>query len=150
VALVALRDRDHEPEIRVDHPLLGGCVAALDPLRQLDLLLRRQQRVAADLVQEELQAVRGRGGELAVGVSAVGGVAPDAVVRELDPAALELLVELLDRLVVQVVGGEQRLELGEGETPVALALRDESDDVLRKLRAARLQLELLGLQVTPP
>src|SRR5262249_9840292 len=50
-----------------DHPLLRRAVAALDPLRELDLLRRGEQRVAAGLVQEQLQRVggqRGLGGEV--------------------------------------------------------------------------------------
>src|SRR5207237_6169994 len=54
VALVLLRDRDDEAEVRVHHPILGGLVAALDPLRELDLLLRGEERPAPRLVQEEL------------------------------------------------------------------------------------------------
>jgi len=50
-----------EAEVRVDHPVLRGAIAPLDALRERDLLRRRQQRVAADLVQEELERVRGRG-----------------------------------------------------------------------------------------
>src|SRR6185312_16133975 len=46
--LVLLRDRDDEPEIRVDHALLRLAIAPLDPLGELDLLLRREQRMAAD------------------------------------------------------------------------------------------------------
>ena len=53
---VVLRDRDDEPQVRLDHPLLGPLVAALDLLRELDLLRRGQQRMAAGLAQEELQA----------------------------------------------------------------------------------------------
>src|SRR5205823_7491879 len=37
VALVLLRDRDDEPEVGVDHLLLGLQVAALDALGELDL-----------------------------------------------------------------------------------------------------------------
>src|SRR5581483_7331331 len=37
VTLVALRDRDDEPQVGVDHALLRREVAALDTLRQLDL-----------------------------------------------------------------------------------------------------------------
>jgi hypothetical protein len=55
VAAVALRDVDDEPEVAVDHSLLRREIAALDPLRERDLLRRSQQRVAADLVQEELE-----------------------------------------------------------------------------------------------
>ena len=43
--------------LRGDHPLLGGAVTALDPLRELDLLGGGEQRVAAGLVQELLQRV---------------------------------------------------------------------------------------------
>jgi hypothetical protein len=57
---VVLRDRDDEAQVGLDHPLLGLHVAALDPLRQLDLLGRRQERVAAGLAQEELERVSGR------------------------------------------------------------------------------------------
>jgi hypothetical protein len=52
---------DDEPEVRVDHPLLRHTVSTLDALRERDLFRRRQQRIAADLVQEELERVRGRG-----------------------------------------------------------------------------------------
>ena len=60
-ALVLLGDRDDQAQVRVDHALLGGEVAALDALGELDLLARRQQPVAADLVEEELQRVGGDG-----------------------------------------------------------------------------------------
>ena len=60
MALVALRDRDDQPQVRVDHPLLRLEVAALDALRELDLLLLGQERPAPRLVEEELQRVGGR------------------------------------------------------------------------------------------
>src|SRR3954447_1659667 len=59
--LVAPGDRHDEPEVRRDHALLRSHVAALDPLRELDLLRRGEQRVAAGLVQEELERVGGEG-----------------------------------------------------------------------------------------
>ena len=65
-ALVLLRDRDDQAQVRVDHPLLGLEVAALDPLGEVDLLGRREQPVAADLVEEELQRVGRRRRELGV------------------------------------------------------------------------------------
>ena len=52
---VALRDRDDEPQVRLDHPALGRRVAALDRLRERDLLGRGQQLVAADVGEEELE-----------------------------------------------------------------------------------------------
>src|SRR5262249_39822429 len=50
VPLVALRDRDDEAEVRIDHPVLRRLVAALDLLRELPLLCRGEQRVAPRLV----------------------------------------------------------------------------------------------------
>src|SRR5919201_4151796 len=58
-ALVAviLRDRDDQAQVRLDHRLLRPHVAALDPLRELDLLPRAQERVPACVAQEELEGV---------------------------------------------------------------------------------------------
>src|SRR4029453_16297565 len=57
VALVALRDRDDQAQVGVDHPVLRLEVALLDALRELDLLRRGEQRVAAGVVEEELERV---------------------------------------------------------------------------------------------
>ena len=54
---VALCDRDDEAQVRLDHRLLRAVVAALDPLRELDLLRRGQQVDLADVLQEQLQRV---------------------------------------------------------------------------------------------
>ena len=54
---VALRDRDDEAEIRLHHLLLGAVVAALDPLRELDLLRGGEQVDPADVLEEELEGV---------------------------------------------------------------------------------------------
>ena len=95
---VVLRDRDDEAEVRLDHPLLRGSVAALDPLRQLDLLRRRQQLVPAGLAQEELQRVGRRlerlrrrrrrllGRRLGLGLAL-------RLDEQLDPAPVELLID---------------------------------------------------------
>ena len=58
-ALVAvlLRDRDDEAQVRLDHLLLRAVVAALDPLRELDLLRGGEQVDLADVLEEELQRV---------------------------------------------------------------------------------------------
>src|SRR5579884_1632468 len=55
---IALRDRDDEAEIRLHHLLLRRMVAALDALRELDLLRRSQEVHPADVLQEELERVR--------------------------------------------------------------------------------------------
>ena len=64
MSAIPLGDVDDQPEIRVDHPLLGRAVAALDALRQRDFLRSGQQRIAADLVHEQLERVRGSGQRL--------------------------------------------------------------------------------------
>src|SRR5918996_1349439 len=58
-AAVALGDGHDEAEVRLDHRPLGDGVAPLDALRERDLLRRRQQLVATDVGEEELQAVGG-------------------------------------------------------------------------------------------
>jgi hypothetical protein len=52
-AEIALRDRDDEPQVRLDHVLLGPLVAALDALRERDLLVRREKRHLPDLAEVE-------------------------------------------------------------------------------------------------
>ena len=133
MALVALRDRHDEPQVGVDHLLLGGGVAALDALGELDLLLRGEQRIAADLVQEELQAVGRRVASPPFEYSPSPASAADAVVGDLDPAALELLVQLLHRLVFELVRREQRLDLREREAAVALALLEKGEDLVGEI-----------------
>src|SRR2546426_6115006 len=51
--LIPLRDRDHEPEVRVDHQLLGRAVTALDALRERHLIGSGEQLIAADRVHEQ-------------------------------------------------------------------------------------------------
>ena len=67
-------------------------VAALDLLRELDLLRRGEQRVPAGLAEEELQRVRRR----LDGAAATAGVGEPLLLGllddELDPSAVELLV----------------------------------------------------------
>jgi hypothetical protein len=127
VALVALRDRDDQAEVRVDHPLLRLHVAALDPLRELDLLLRDQKRPAAGLVQEQLERVRRLDREVAVDVRRPLGLTA-AVVAHLDSALVELLVEAADVLVVQLVLGGELIEPREVDATLTLSLGDQRVD----------------------
>jgi hypothetical protein len=60
---VALRDRHDQAQVRLDHAALRALVAALDRLREDDLLVGGEQLVAADVGEEELQAV-GRASDL--------------------------------------------------------------------------------------
>ena len=57
LALVLARDRDHQAQVGVDHALLGGEIAPLDALGELDLLLGREQGMAPRFVEEELQGI---------------------------------------------------------------------------------------------
>jgi hypothetical protein len=126
-ALILLRDRDDQPQVGVDHPLLGVEVAALDGARELDLLVRRQQPVAADLVEEQLQRVGRDRGERHVVDRRRLGVAP-AVVAQLDVAGLELLVELPDVVVLELECLCQLVDLGEIEASMLLASVEERRD----------------------
>ena len=57
MALVALRDRDDQTQVGVDHLLLRCEVAALDALRERNLVRGREQLVPARCVHEQLQRV---------------------------------------------------------------------------------------------
>ncbi len=54
---VVLGDRDDQPEVRLDHLLLGVEVAALDALGEVDLLLRGEEPDLPDVLQEQLKGV---------------------------------------------------------------------------------------------
>src|SRR5262245_38795766 len=54
---VPLRDRDDQAQVRLHHRLLRAVVAALDLLRELDLLRSGEQVDLADVLQEELERV---------------------------------------------------------------------------------------------
>src|SRR3989337_1209562 len=56
---VVLRDRDDQPQVGLDHLLLRVEVAALDPAREVDLLLGGEQADLADVLQEQLKGVGG-------------------------------------------------------------------------------------------
>src|SRR5204863_8511448 len=107
-AAVALRDRDDETQVGLDHPPLGGDVAALDRLRERDLLGRGQQLVAADVRQEELQAVGRADQNLRLRVEGLLLGFRRLAVRLLDGLAnleadrLELTLELLGVLLAEV------------------------------------------------
>ena len=108
VALVALGDRDHEAEVRVDHPLLRCRVAALDALRERDLLRRGEQRVAAGAVHEQGQRVGGAGGRPSLVDDLLGGGRSE----DLDLARVELGAKRGDLLLVEVVLDRERLDGG--------------------------------------
>src|SRR3954468_20989110 len=90
VALVLPGHRHHQAQVRVDHPVLRGHVALLDPLGELDLLDSGEQRVLASGVEEQLEGVgsevlrhgMGSHGRLGLGELRPGlGVLGDALLR---------------------------------------------------------------------
>jgi hypothetical protein len=127
VTLVALRDRDHEPQVRVDHPLLGGVVATLHALRERDLLGGGQQRVAAGAVHEQRQRI-GRADD-SIGLPDVGRLDGCLVliVRsvDLDVAGLELSAKRPEVILLEVVLERERLQGALLDLPSVLALVEE-------------------------
>ena len=106
---VALRDRDDEAEVGLDHRLLGGVVAALDALRELDLLRGGEQRHLADVLEEELQRVGrdlGFGLPFLLALRLVASAADD-----LDLRVLEGRVELVHLCGVEVELVERERDL---------------------------------------
>src|SRR3712207_5339946 len=75
---VVLRDGDDEPQVGLDHLLLGVEIAALDPAREVDLLLGGEEPDLADVLQEELKGV---GGHVRLEVDRRLGLAPAPLVE---------------------------------------------------------------------
>ena len=125
-------------------------LAALDPLRELDLLRRGQQRNLADVLEEELQRV-GRdlrlGLDLGLGLVGVG-------VDDGDLRLVEGRVEVVElrRLQLELVEGERELVGVELSRPVpgfeqALTLVRGQD--LFDRRSSRSALRFVGGQTAP-
>src|SRR5262245_45858517 len=106
---VVLGDRDDEAKVRLDHLLLRVEIPALDLLRQVDLLGRREQPDLADVLEEELQGIGGHvrlqverllalATTLAVGPLGLGRglLRRIEVLDQLDAVLLEVSVEVLD------------------------------------------------------
>ena len=112
---VVLGDRDDEPQVGLDHLLLGVEVAALDALGEVDLLLGGEQADLADVLQEQLKGV-GRHVRLEVerrlrlaaaalvrrALYLPGGEGRVDLLDELDLGLLEEAVQLLDVGLVEV------------------------------------------------
>ena len=122
--LVALGDRDHQAQVRVDHALLGLGVAPLDTLGERDLLRRGQQRVAAGALHEERERV-GRRGRVRV---RRGGRNVRRRLDDLDLPGLELGAQLDEILLVEVVLERERLQGGLVDRLVLLGLFEERGD----------------------
>src|SRR5436190_8241580 len=123
VPLVALRNRDDEAQVAVDHPLLCSRVAALEALRQCDLLRRGEEPVPARPVHEERQRV-GRAGQLG----------PDSLDRDrllglglddLDLAGLQLGPDAGELFLIEVVLERKSFEVGRLDRPPLLGLGEK-------------------------
>ena len=111
---VPLRDGDHEAQVRLDHHALGDRIAALDALRERYLFGSGEQLVAADIGEEQLEAV-GRAGDGAGLVLLLGGLfllGVEVGLRDLDVVRLELALEQLGVFLADVVLEHERFELG--------------------------------------
>jgi hypothetical protein len=115
-AAVALGDRHDQAEVRLDHAALGGAVAALDALGEHDLFRGGQKLVAADVREEELEAVGGAGELGKLDRSGLGGLLGDGLagllLAHLEADALELAPQLLEIDVGELVLERECLELG--------------------------------------
>ena len=107
---------------RIPRPT-GSCpIAALDPFRELHLLGGCEERVPGQLVEEELQRVDGRRGEIAVRVRR-HPLPAGHVVAHLDPVRLELPEQRLGLLVVELL--DDGLDLREQEEPLVVSTSDQ-------------------------
>ena len=137
---VALRDRDDEAEVRLDHVLLRVHVAALDELRERDLLIGGQERDLPDLAQVEAQRVERRLDreiELRLdlllldrhGLRVREVLVLDAFV-ELDRVVDQVRVEVLDLLLRELDVVESRDDLVVREEPLLEPLLDQALELL--------------------
>jgi hypothetical protein len=84
--------------------------------------------VAADLVEEQLQRVGGDGGERGVVDRGGGRVLAAAVVAQVDPAQLQLLVQRTEVVVLELQRLRELVDLGQGQATRLLAPVDQRGD----------------------
>src|SRR5947209_241187 len=145
---VVLGDGDDEPEVRLDHLLLGIEVAALDALAGVDLLLRGEESDLADVLEEQLKRVgrhvrpqiqrRLLGAAAALVRRALDLVAGSGgrvdVLDQLDLLRLEELPQLLEVGLVEVELARGLRDLGVREDAELLTLGEESLDLFEFLQ----------------
>src|SRR4051812_5890204 len=148
-ALVAviLGDRDDQAEIGLHHLLLRVEVAALDAAREVDLLLRREQAHLADVLEEQLEAVRRHvrlevDRRLRLAAAALvrralllgGGDRGVDLLDQLDLGLLQVRVQLLDVRLVQVDLGHGGGDLRERQDAQLLPLEEQALDFFEFLQ----------------
>ena len=102
MALVFARIGDHQPQVRVDQLALGREVAPLDPLGQFHLLGLGQERIAANLLEEQRHRVGGPLREVAVGVASLLDGVATAVVAHVQTAFLQQVVHHLSLVIAKL------------------------------------------------
>ena len=100
--LVAPGDRDDEAQVVVDELLLGGEVAALDALGQLELRGGGEEPEAPGLPEELTHRVDGVLHEVVVGVARGRDAHPAAVVVNRDAALRDLVAQVLQISVAEL------------------------------------------------
>src|SRR4051794_12336972 len=148
---VALRDRDDQTQVGLDHATLGAAVATLDRLREHNLLVGRQQLVLSDVREEQLQAVArpARGVGLVhdrLGLRSLFALLEDRLAH-LQTDALQFLHDVFLTRVVQVVLHRERLELRRFDPAALLARLDQRARALGLQQVAQLALRQLGIDV---
>src|SRR3954468_9310272 len=136
---VVLGDRHDQTEVGLDHLLLRVQVAALDALRELDLLGGGEQPDLADVLEEQLQGIGGHirlqvqrllalATALTVGALVLGGrlLGRVEVLDQLDAHLLEVPVEVLDVRFVELDLGHSGGDVAEGEDAQLMAPGDQS------------------------
>src|SRR5215218_1749514 len=135
---VVLGDGDDEPQVGLDHLLLGVEVAALDPASEVDLFLGGEEPDLADVLQEQLKGVGGHvrleidrrlrlaATALVGGALLLRGEGGVDLLDQLDLGPLEESVQLLDVRFVQVDLLHRRGDLGKGQDAHLLALEDQT------------------------
>src|SRR5581483_9282870 len=147
-AEVALRDRDDEAEVRLDHLRLRRHVAALDALREGDLLVGGQEGYLADLAEVEAEAVERRlDGEVELRRRELVLFRLRLLVRvrlvllafdELDVVVDQVGVEVLDLLFRELDVVEPVRDLVVGEEPL---FRTVGDELLQLFDVGELDLD---------
>ena len=92
-------------------------IAALDLLGELDLLFAAEQRVPANLLQEQRHRVRSPLREVVIDVSGQLRLHPPAVVADVEPALLEHVLKLLRVVLGELPVLRQIAELGQVDAP---------------------------------
>src|SRR5579862_1141539 len=147
---VALRDRDDKPEVRFDHLPLRTVVAALDPLRELDLLGGGEQVDLSDALEKDLQRIRGRIRQLLEPTLAV----LDGFDRRESTAAAKRLAngpivsDVVARVLRHGFSLSGRLERGRDANGIAIGVRDKEEKRAAVAQAPkRNRLRLAGITV---